>query len=102
LFVLSEPGRIRSILTGAGWHDVSVTSEHTTMMVGGGTLDDAVAFLRGSPMGRAFLDDTEAGAQARAIEAMRTALARHTHSDGDGDGDGAYLDAAVWLVQAKA
>lgn len=98
MFALAEPDQVRSILTGAGWRDVCVTSEHAPMMVGGGTLDDAVAFLRTAPMGRAFLDDAEAGAQARAVEAMRAALARHSH----GDGDGVYLDAAVWLVQAKA
>ncbi len=96
MFALAEPGRIRSILTGSGWHDISVTPERAQVLVGGGTLDDAVTFLRTGPMGRSILDGAEAGAQARAVGAMRAALARHAREDG------VYLGAAVWLVQARA
>lgn len=66
------------------------------MLVGGGTLEDAVTFLRTGSMGRKILDGAEAGAQSRAIDAMRAALARRAH------GNEVYLEAAVWLVQAKA
>lgn len=96
MFALAEPDRMRSILDDSGWHDISVTPEHVTVQVGGGTLDDAVTHLRTSTTGRAILDGAEPAAQARAIEALRTALARHAR------GDEVYLEAAIWLVQATA
>jgi len=94
MFALAEPGRIRSILADSGWRDVCVTRELTPILVGGGTLDDAVTFLRTGPLGRRVLDGVDAETQARAIDAVRTALARHA------DERGVYLNAAVWLVQA--
>jgi SAM-dependent methyltransferase len=96
MFALAEPGRIKSILTGADWHDICMTPEHTKIMVGGGTIEDAVTHLCTGSMGRAILDGAEPEAQTRAIDALRAALTRHAH------GDEVYLDAAVWLVQAKA
>ncbi len=96
MFALAEPDRIRSILTATGWRGISVTSARTPMLVGGGTLDDAVAFLRTGSVGRRFLDAVDAATQARAVEAVRASLARHASDDG------VYLTAAVWLVQAEA
>lgn len=96
MFGLAEPGRISSILADSGWHSVRVTPEHAQVQVGGGTLDDAVTFMRTGPLGRRVLDGADAGAQARAVDAVRVALARHAHEDG------VYLGAAVWLVQATA
>lgn len=96
MFTLAEPDRVRSILTGAGWRDISVTSERAPILVGGGTVEDAVTHLRTGGMGRAILEGAEPGAQARAIDAVRAALMRRAH------GDEVYLDAAIWLVQARA
>lgn len=96
MFALAEPGRIRSILADSGWHDVSVTRQSIPILVGGGTLDDAVTFLRTGPIGRRVLDGADAEAQARAIDAVRSALARHA------DEHGVHLNAAVWVVQAEA
>jgi SAM-dependent methyltransferase len=96
MFALDEPRRIESILTDSDWHDIAVTPKHARILVGGGTLEDAVTFLRTGSIGRKILDGAEAGAAARAIDAVRAALARHAH------GDEVYLDAAVWLVQARA
>jgi hypothetical protein len=59
-------------------------------------VEDAVTHLRTGWMGHAILDDAEPQAQARAIDALRATLARHAH------GDAVYLEAAIWLVQAKA
>jgi SAM-dependent methyltransferase len=87
MFALAEPGRIRSILADSGWQDVSVTRERIPILVGGGTLDDAVTFLRTGPLGRRVLDGVDAETQDRAIDA---------------DERGVYLNAAVWLVQAGA
>jgi SAM-dependent methyltransferase len=96
MFALAEPGRIRSILADSGWQDVSVTREHIPILVGGGTLDDAVTFLRTGPLGRRVLEGVDAEAQDRAVDAVRSALARHA------DERGVYLNAAVWLAQAAA
>lgn len=96
MFALAEPGRIRSVLEDSGWSGVSVTPERTPILVGGGSLEDAVTFLRNRPMCRRLLDGADAETQARAIAAVRAALARH------GSQDGVYLEAAVWLVQARA
>jgi SAM-dependent methyltransferase len=96
MFSLAEPGRIRSILAGSGWHRISVTPERIPILVGGGTLDDAVTFLRTGPIGRRILDGADARTQARAIDSVRAALARHA------DERGVHLDAAVWLVEAEA
>src|SRR5216683_407557 len=51
MFALAEPGRIREILAGSGWNGITVTSKHAPVQVGG-TIDEAVAFLRTGPMGR--------------------------------------------------
>src|SRR5260221_80097 len=96
MFSLAEPGRIRSILAGSGWHRISVTPRRIPILVGGGTLDDAVTFLRTGPIGRRILDGADARTQARAIDSVRAAPARHA------DERGVHLDAAVWLRPARA
>ncbi len=96
MFALAEPGRIQRVLGDAGWRKVTVTSEETLIPVGGGSLDDAVAFLRTGTLGRAMLAAAGAATQARAILALRDALARRA-----GPG-GVLLGAALWLVQAAA
>jgi hypothetical protein len=61
---------------------------------GGGTLDDAVEFLRTGSMGRTVLAGASADTAARALHAVRDTLAQHL------TGDGVRLDAAVWCVSA--
>jgi SAM-dependent methyltransferase len=97
MFAFAEPDRARQVLGDAGWRDITVTSQHTPMLVGGsGTVDDAVEFLRTGSLGRALLTGADAATTAKALDAVRAALASHL-----GD-DGVQLDAAVWLVQAAA
>jgi hypothetical protein len=69
---------------------------HTSILVGGGTLDDAITFLQARSVGRRMLDSVAAPTQARAVQAVREVFAKHA------DADGVHLDAAVWLVQATA
>lgn len=96
MFALAEPGRLHRILASAGWHEITVTSKHTSIPVGGGgPLDDIVAFLRTGSIGRVVLAGVDPGAEARALRSVRDALARHA------DAHGVHLDAAVWLVQAR-
>lgn len=96
MFGLAEPDRIRHVLAVSGWRGVSVTSERRPVQVGGGSLDDAVTFVRTGPAGRKILDQADPEQQARAVGALRAVLARHASADG------VYLDAAIWLVQASA
>src|SRR5580704_849583 len=56
MFALADPDRIRQVLAGAGWRDVRVTARQASILVGGGgSLDEAVEFLRTSSLGRTAL-----------------------------------------------
>jgi SAM-dependent methyltransferase len=97
MFALADPDRIRSVLGAAGWTDVEVTSEQESILVaGGGSIDDAVEFLRTGSMARAMLAGADAATAARAIASMRAAISPHA------DAEGVHLEAAVWLVRAVA
>jgi SAM-dependent methyltransferase len=97
MFAFADPDRIRQILAAAGWRDVEITSEHASILVGGGgSIDDAVEFLRTGSMGRTMLAGADASTADRAIASVRAALSPYA------DADGVHLGAAVWLVQAVA
>lgn len=96
MFALADPDRLREILAAAGWRDVEITPEHTQILMGGGSIDDAVRFLRSGSMGRTMLAGADAGTVDRAVASLRAALAKHA------DAEGVHLGAAVWLVQAAA
>jgi SAM-dependent methyltransferase len=97
MFGLSDPDRVRNLLAGAGWNDVTVTSRHTPMLLGGGgSVDDTLAFLRSGSMARTMLNGVDADTEAGAVRSVRREL------EARADGDGVRLDAAVWLVQARA
>ena len=97
MFAFADPDRIRQILAAAGWRDIEITSEHASILVGGGgSVDDAVEFTRTGSMGRTMLAGADAGTVDRAVASVRAAFAPHA------DADGVHLDAAVWLVRAVA
>jgi SAM-dependent methyltransferase len=97
MFAFADPDRLRQILAAAGWEDVEITPEHASILVGGGgSVDEAVEFVRGGSMGRSMLAEADAGTVGHAVESLRAALASHA------DGDGVRLGAAVWLAQAVA
>src|SRR5258707_1079828 len=97
MFAFADPDRLRPILAAAGWRDVEITSEHASILVGGGgSVDDAVEFLRTATQGRTMLAGADAATAERALASLRAALTPHA------DADGVHLDAAVWLVQATA
>ena len=94
MFALADPGRVRNILAGAGWRDIGITPVHTPILLaGGGTIDDAVEFLRTGSLGRTMLAGAGPATQARAVASVRAALAPYA------DGEGVHLGAAVWLVR---
>jgi SAM-dependent methyltransferase len=95
MFAFADPGRIRAVLTEAGWQDIGIEAMRTPMLVGGGGgLDETVEFLRSGAIGRAMLGGAGAQTSARAVLAVRDALARYH------DGGGVRLEAAVWRVLA--
>jgi SAM-dependent methyltransferase len=96
MFGLADPDRIRHVLTGTGWRDIEIIPEQAPILVGGGSVEDAVEFLRTGTMGRTMLAGTDASTAARALASVRTALAQHA------DAEGVHLGAAVWLVRAAA
>lgn len=97
MFAFADPDRVRPVLTAAGWRDIEITSEHVSILVGGGgSVEDTVEFLRTGSMGRMMLAGADAGTADRALAAVRSALVPHT------DDDGVHLGAAVWLVQAAS
>jgi SAM-dependent methyltransferase len=97
MFAFADPARLRQILAASGWGDIEITPEQTQILVGGGgSLDDAVRFVRTGSMGRTALAGADADTVDRAIASVRAALAPYAGADG------VRLAAAVWLVQAVA
>jgi SAM-dependent methyltransferase len=97
MFAFADPERLRPILAAAGWRDAEITSEHASILVGGGgSVDDAVEFLRTATQGRTMLAGADAATAERVLASVRAALTPFA------DADGVHLDAAVWLVQAVA
>jgi ubiquinone/menaquinone biosynthesis C-methylase UbiE len=97
MFAFSDPDRPRGILAAAGWRDIEITAEHAAILVGGGgSVEDAIEFMRTGSMGRTMLAGADAGTADRAIASVRAALAPYA------DAEGVRLGAGVWLVQAVA
>ena len=97
MFAFADPDRLRPILAAAGWRDIEITSERVSILVGGGgSVDDAVEFLRTASMGRTMLARADAATAERAITSVRAALMPYA------DADGVHLGAAVWLIRAAA
>jgi SAM-dependent methyltransferase len=97
MFALAVPDRLSGILTDAGWRELTVTPARTSMLVGGGgTVDEAVRWVRSGSMARSMLADTDPLTEQRALASVRSALVPYA------DSDGVHLDAAVWVVRALA
>ena len=97
MFAFADSDRVGRILAAAGWRKIEITSEHVSILVGGGgSLEDAVGFLRTGSMARTMLAGADAGTFERALASVRAALAPYA------DADGVRLGAGVWLVQAVA
>jgi SAM-dependent methyltransferase len=97
MFALAVPDRLSGILTDAGWRELTVTPARTSMLVGGGgTVDDAVRWVRSGSTARSMLADTDPLTEQRALASVRSALVPYA------DSDGVHLDAAVWVVHALA
>ena len=97
MFGLADPDRLTRILSKAGWQAIDVTPRQAEILIGGGgTVDDAVEFLRTGSLGRAVLGGADPVTEALAVAAVRTALAPFA------DANGVHLGAADWHVTAIA
>ncbi len=93
-FSLSDPDRVRTILTAGGFGDVALGGRSEPMYFGR-DLDDAYRFVSGLGFARFMLRDLDADAQAGALEALRTTLAEHVTADG------VVYPSACWVVTAR-
>ncbi|WP_079064252.1 class I SAM-dependent methyltransferase [Streptomyces sp. NRRL F-4489] len=93
MFSFADPGRVRAVLSAAGFAEVAVAPA-VAYGVWGRDAADAAAFLLGSGPGRHLLARASAGDRARARAALTEALRRHE------DGGALRMRATAWLVTA--
>ncbi len=94
-FALASRDHLAGLLHDTGWTDVAVEALSIPVPVGGArTLDDAVAHVESSSLGRSVLGGVDAAVAARALDAVRDALAPFLTEDG------VVLPGAAWLVAA--
>jgi SAM-dependent methyltransferase len=92
-YAFADPERVKRILTQAGFADIETAPHDTTINLG--TLDNAVEqAVRIGPLGRLLNEHPEA------MDAVMETL-RQTLSEFD-SGAGVTMDAAVWIVSARA
>lgn len=91
-FALSEPSRVSSILTGAGFEDVELDGYDAPMWFGDDP-DEASRFVLGN-LGW-MLDGLEGADRARALDDLHATMAAHT------TGDGVCFASAAWLTTAR-
>ncbi|MEU2062355.1 class I SAM-dependent methyltransferase [Streptomyces sp. NPDC013455] len=93
MFSLTDPGRIRDLVTAGGFVGVDVQRIEAAGKWGADAVD-AAAFLLDSGPGRHLLDQVTPPAQEAARQALTAALQRH-----EADG-GVWLRSTSWLVTA--
>jgi SAM-dependent methyltransferase len=90
-FSLSDPTRVRNLLTSAGFHDVELEGT-TAGMWFGNDADDAHRFVLGL-MGW-MLGGLDDDGRVRASDALRAAMAAHETADG------VVFESAAWMIEA--
>jgi hypothetical protein len=94
-FSFGDPERPRTLLAQAGFADIAIDPMDDTMMLSRGNLDEAVEqATEMGPLTR-LLREAPEDVRAKAIEAVRAALAKHQGADG------IALPAACWLITAR-
>ncbi len=97
-FAFADADRVRDILDGAGFDDISIADHRAELAVGGNMApEDAVRFLlKLGPAGRALREQNLSEEQIEALE--RDVIEALAPYDG---GNGVVMDSAVWIVTAK-
>ena len=91
---LADPERTRDVLTRAGLDGVEL-SPVDRPWVAGTDVEDAVSFLAGTGVARGLMADLDEASRARAVEALRAALAEHD------SGAGVVFGSGAWLITAQ-
>lgn len=91
-FSLSDPERVRRLLTATKFVDVRLRGL-TEPMYFGPDPDDACRFISGQFAG--MVCDLDADAKARALDALRASMAAHQTARG------VLYDSAAWLIEAR-
>ncbi|MDQ4010510.1 MAG: methyltransferase domain-containing protein [Actinomycetota bacterium] len=91
-FALSDPDRVRSLLTSAGFSDVHLQGLSEAMYFGPDP-DDAFRFISGQHAG--MVRDLDPDTRALALANLRASLADH-HTE-----RGMLYDSAAWLIRAR-
>jgi SAM-dependent methyltransferase len=92
-FAFANPDRVRRILKGAGFEEIEITA--CDELVGSGDLETMLAVCsRVGALGKILRENPEL--RAAALPAVRSALAAY------GGPDGVRLNAATWVVTARA
>jgi SAM-dependent methyltransferase len=98
-FAFADPARVQDVLARGGFSDVAIDGAEFSLAVGGGgDLDRATEFTLEVGPAASALRAANAGPELRraVVESVREALAPYER-----DG-GVWMDAAVWLVSARA
>ncbi|WP_448612263.1 class I SAM-dependent methyltransferase [Geodermatophilus sp. URMC 60] len=93
-FGLSDPDRVRRILTAAGFEAVELTEVPGVVRLGADG-EDAFDFVSGLGLTRGLLGGLDDGARQAALDELRAALVEHETPDG------VLLDAWAWLTTAQ-
>lgn len=90
-FSLSDPARVRALLTGAGYAEPELREVRERMYFGA-TADEATAFMHG--FNAWMLADADEATRRRALDALATTMREHEGPDG------VTFDSAMWLITA--
>lgn len=90
-FSLSDPDRVRTLLSGAGFTDIELIETRGAMWFGGDA-DESCAFVLGQ-LGW-LLEDLDPTGRARALDALHASAASHASDQG------VLYDSAAWIITA--
>jgi SAM-dependent methyltransferase len=93
-FSLSDPNRINAVLERAGFDSVEISPVEEALTLGT-TVEDTVAFLAQTGMGRALLADVDDAVRSRALAAVSETLGVHVVDYR------VQLGSRAWLVSAR-
>jgi len=93
-FAQADPDHVRTVLTTAGFSDVTVEDAKEPFWLGTGT-DDAFTFMSTGGMARGLLQDLDEPTRQRALDALRATLDRYAGAGG------VALGSAVWVIAAR-
>jgi SAM-dependent methyltransferase len=96
MFALADADRTRAVLGAAGFTGIEIEARDVSLtLAGGGTLDEVMRFLDGSPVVDTLLEDADEDSARSALAAIRKSFEPYATPDG------VVLGAGVWIVTAR-